>query len=68
MCIKREKKQHMKRQVKECNNNLKIYKNNVSKKKKKRKDTKIPHYIPKKKKKTLPLTKISPILTLPLST
>ena len=25
MCIKREKKQYMKRQVKECNNNLNIY-------------------------------------------
>ena len=32
----------------------------------KRKDTNIPHYIPQKE--NTPLTKISPILTLPLST
>ena len=68
MCVKREKKQHMKRYVKECNNNLNIYQKRVqgllSQCKMmylKRKDTKSPHYIPKKKKKkkALPLTKMS---------
>ena len=66
MCIKREKKQHMKRYVKECNNNLNIYKKRVqgllSQCKTmylKRKDTKSPYYIPKKKKNTPPNKNIS---------